>query len=226
MNILIIAAHPDDEVLGVGGTIVKYKKKGYKVYVHIVTDGSSLQYKDEPEKALKKENEINKALNLLGVDRVFRGKLPDMKLDTISHTEINMEIGRVIEEVKPEIVYTHHKGDVNKDHRLIFESTLVMSRPLMGNSIVELYSYEVLSSTEWGDSCATDIFIPNVYIELSEEDIELKCKAMKEYTTELREYPHPRSVDAIINQSKMRGNQVEAKYAEAFRLIRRVERIK
>ena len=223
MNILIIAAHPDDEILGCGGLISKYVREGHSVYVHIVTDGSSSQYEGNNEIAKQKENEITEVMKMIGVKEFFRGNLPDMKLDSISHIEVNKELGRIIDKVLPDIVFTHHKGDVNKDHKIIYESTLVMARPLLGNTIKELYSYETLSSSEWGE--LEELFTPNTYIELNKNDIENKCKAMKLYKTEIREYPHPRSIEAIKNLSKYRGNQIEVKYAEAFKLIRKVDKI-
>lgn len=220
-KILVIAAHPDDEVLGVGGTISKYRELGYEIYTHIVTDGSSTQYAGDKNKLKQKKEEAIKANEILGVKKVYFGNLPDMKLDTVPHVAINKEIERTIKVVKPNIVFTHHAGDVNKDHKLIFESTLVACRPNK-DVVQEIYSYEVPSSTEWSDSSQNDFYIPNVFISLNKKNIDRKITAMKKYETEIREYPHPSSIKSLINYSRYRGNQIGKDYAEAFRLIRRI----
>lgn len=222
-RILVIAAHPDDEVLGVGGTISKLSNQGHEIYTHIITDGSSTQYKGDLEKQEKKKREAEAANKILGIKKVFFGELPDMKLDTIPHIKINQEIEKIINKINPEVVFTHHYGDVNKDHKLIFESTLVACRPTPNKNVKKLYTYETLSSTEWGNSNSNDIFIPNMYVQLEEKNIEQKCSAMQEYKTELRDYPHPRSVEAILNNSKQRGNEIGYYYAESFRLIRGID---
>lgn len=222
MKILVIAAHPDDEVLGVGGTIAKMVSEGKEIYVHIVTDGSSSQYEGDTDKLSIKMKEAERANKVLGVKKVFFGSLPDMKLDTIPHIDINKEIERVINIVKPNIVYTHHKSDVNKDHKLIFESTLVACRPVENSIVKKLYTYETASSTEWCDMSSEEVFLPNTFVNI-ENFIEIKCKAMNEYITEIRVYPHPRSIEAIKNYSKACGNKVGLLFAENFRLIRSVE---
>ncbi|QTL99734.1 PIG-L family deacetylase [Iocasia frigidifontis] len=219
-KVLVIAAHPDDEVLGVGGTIIKLVEKDYEIYTYILTDGSSTQYYGDTKKLNQKKEETFKANDILGVKEVIFGNLPDMKLDTISHVKINNEIEKITNKIEPEIIFTHHSGDVNKDHKLIFESTLVVCRPLPGNNIKKIYSYEVPSSTEWGDNKTKDYFIPNIYVTLNKKQINKKCLAMEKYKTELRDYPHPRSLKSIINCSQHRGNQVGYDYAESFILIR------
>ena len=221
MKVLVIAAHPDDEVLGVGGTIAKLSSEGNEVYVHIVTDGSSTQYAGDETKLKEKQNEALKANEILGVKKVYFGNLPDMKLDIIPHIEINKELERVISEVKPEMIFTHHGGDVNKDHKLIFEATLVAARPVKGSIIKELYTYETASSTEWGDTSSKDYFIPNTFYDIS-NFIDIKCKALEEYKTEIRDYPHPRSIQAIKNYANFKGNKVGYDFGEAFRLVRKL----
>lgn len=217
MRVLVIAAHPDDEILGVGGTIQKYVKKNYEVYTYIVTDGSSTQYKGDSKILEEKKKEAIEANELLGVKEVIFGTLPDMRLDTISHVEINREISKVIEEIKPEIVYTHHYGDINKDHVEVYNSTLVACRPF-NSSIKEIYLYEVLSSSEWGENRKK--IIPDIFEVLSKEEIDLKMEAMKKYKTELREYPHPRSIKGIENLAKYRGQMISQNYAEIFEIVR------
>jgi LmbE family N-acetylglucosaminyl deacetylase len=125
MRILIIAAHPDDEVYGMGGTIAKLSSLGHHVYTLIVTEGCSAQYPENSQIIEDKKREALQCNNILNVKEVIFGDLPDMKLDSISHIEINAVIEKAVSTVKPDIVYTHHKGDVNKDHRLVYESTMV-----------------------------------------------------------------------------------------------------
>lgn len=217
MDVLVIAAHPDDEVLGVGGTIVKHVSSGDNVYVYIVTDGSSTQYEGNNEILEKKKEEAKKANFKLGVKEIIFGNLPDMKLDTIPHVQINKEISKVIEKIKPQIVYTHHYGDLNKDHQEVYKSTLVACRPY-NSSVKELYLYEILSSSEWGEMSSQ--IKPMLFQKLTKDELGLKIEAMKEYESELRDYPHPRSLEGIINLSKFRGQMISKEYAEAFEIVR------
>lgn len=217
MDVLVIAAHPDDEVLGVGGTMIKHVSSGDNVYVYIVTDGSSTQYEGNSKILEKKKEEAKKANFKLGVKEIIFGNLPDMKLDTIPHVQINKEISKVIEKIKPQIVYTHHYGDLNKDHQEVYKSTLVACRPY-NSSVKELYLYEILSSSEWGEMSSQ--IKPMLFQKLTKDELELKIEAMKEYESELRDYPHPRSLEGIINLSKFRGQMISKEYAEAFEIVR------
>ena len=220
MKILVIAAHPDDEILGVGGTINKYIRRGEQVYVYIVTEGCSTQDRVNSKVLERKRKEALKANEILGVEEIIFGNLPDMKLDTLPHFELNNEILKIVDRVSPDIVFTHHYSDLNNDHRKVYEATMVACRPL-NNKIKEIYLYEVLSSTEWSGNEKN--FVPNTFISLEEYDLEMKIKAIQEYKTELREYPHPRSEKGIENLAKYRGQIISAKYAETFELIRKIE---
>lgn len=220
MKILVIAAHPDDEILGVGGTINKYIRRGEQVYVYIVTEGCSTQYRGNSKVLERKRKEALKANEILGVEEIIFGNLPDMKLDTLPHFELNNEILKIVDRVSPDIVFTHHYSDLNNDHRKVYEATMVACRPL-NNKIKEIYLYEVLSSTEWSGNEKN--FVPNTFISLEEYDLEMKIKAIQEYKTELRKYPHPRSEKGIENLAKYRGQIISAKYAETFELIRKIE---
>lgn len=222
MRILVIAAHPDDEVLGVGGTMARYAENGDEVYTLILTDGSSTQYKNDKEKLNVKKEQAKKANQILGVEEVIFKNLPDMKLDTVSHIEINKNIEEEVRRIKPDIIFTHHKSDVNKDHNLIYESTLVATRPVDDYSVKELYTYETLSSTEWTSNDSEDIFKPNTYININEQ-FSKKVKSLKAYKTEIRDYPHPRSIKGMDIFNSMRGLAVGLRKAEAFNLIRRIK---
>lgn len=225
-RILVIVAHPDDEVLGMGGTIAKYTSEGNQVAVLIVTDGSTAQYRDDPQldKIInQKKKETENAARILGVTNIYYGGLPDMKLDVVAHTDINEVIENVVDEFNPDIVYTHFEGDVNKDHQCVYESVLVACRPVPGQTVKEVYSFSVPSSTEWNVQNSKNIFTPNIYEELSNENARKKYAAMEAYVTELREFPHPRSVETLKIIDQAVGLQVGMKKAEGFiahRIIR------
>lgn len=222
-NILVIAAHPDDEVLGVGATINKLSNDN-DVYILIVTEGCSSQYKGhDVEKIIAdKKGMAKKAARILGAKDVIFGDLPDMKLDTVPHIDVNKVIEDAVDKIKPEIVFTHHFGDVNLDHQMVYRSTLVATRPSVGSCVKKIYTYEVLSATEWQSSQTSHIFVPNTYVEVDSKMLEVKKQALKAYSIELRQYPHTRSEEAIDNLAAFRGQSVGVCAAEAFCLLREV----
>lgn len=224
-RVLVISAHPDDEVLGMGGTIAKYTARGDEVAVLIVTDGSTSQYRDDPNLEMiinNKKNETNDCANILGVSNVFYGGLPDMKLDNIPHIDINKVIEDVIDEFQPEFVFTHFYGDINKDHRMVYESTLVACRPTFDQYVKKIFSYSVPSSTEWNIQLTQSVFLPNWYEDISGIYAEKKYSAMQCYKTELREYPHPRSIQYLRENDLVVGHKVGVSSAESFMLLRSV----
>ena len=224
-KVLVIAAHPDDEVLGVGGTIVKYTSKGIDVSLLIVTDGSTSQYRDAPnlrEIIEEKKLETRKAADILGIKNIFYGNLPDMKLDTVPHIEINKVIENVIDIVKPTIVFTHFGGDVNKDHQMVYESTLVACRPVSDQVVKKIFLYSVPSSTEWNIQASHTAFMPNWCENIEGDFSEKKYAAMKCYEEELRDYPHPRSIEYLKNVDTSEGNRVGRISAESFMLVRNI----
>ncbi len=218
-KILVVVAHPDDEVLGMGGTIAKYVSNGSEVALLIVTDGSTSQYKNDPrlnDILESKKNETEQAASILGISKIFYCGQPDMKLDMTAHTDVNAAIENVIDEFNPDIVYTHFEGDVNKDHQCVYQSTLVACRPVPGQKVKELYSYSVPSSTEWNPQNPKTAFVPNVFVDIEGECAEKKYAAMAAYVTELREYPHPRSIEALKILDQAVGLQVGLRCAESF----------
>ena len=210
-NILIIAAHPDDEVLGCGGTISKFSKLGYNIHVLIA---AGRNYNDNTKQA----DYADKACALLGVNELCKLNLKDQLLDDINSLDLTQLIERKISSFNPQIVFVHHHNDVNTDHTAIFRATITACRPTGGNSVKEIYSYETLSSTEWG---YPRNFIPDVWVDIS-QDIDAKIKAIECYKLELRDYPHPRSLKSIINKSKFRGSEVSISDAECFMTVRRI----
>jgi LmbE family N-acetylglucosaminyl deacetylase len=218
-RVLVIAPHPDDEVLGCGGTIAKNTRAGYDAYLCIVTKGYTPDWSEEFLR--KRPKEIERAGKILGIKKTYFLDFPTVKLDTVPQKELNDSFAQVVNEVKPEVVYIPHRGDVNKDHRLVFGAAIVATRPTPGSTITEVLSYETLSETEWGAPSGDNAFIPNVYVDIS-ETLEIKLKAMSFYKTELKEYPHPRSLESILALAKTRGSTIGVRAAEAFVLVREI----
>jgi LmbE family N-acetylglucosaminyl deacetylase len=214
-NILIVAPHPDDEVLGCGGTIRKYADAGASVHVCIVTKSY------EPEWSVEfirnRPSEVRRVADILGIEKVFFLDFPTVKLDTIPQKEINEGISSVVRDVKPDTLFIPHYGDLNRDHRLVHEAALVVARPALGQSITRILSYETLSETEWG----TTPFLPNTYEDIA-GTLAKKLEAMKVYASEVKSFPHPRSLKAIEILAMKRGSEVCYDAAEAFMLLRSV----
>lgn len=216
-RVLVIAPHPDDEVLGCGGTIVKHMLGSDEVYLCIVTKAYPPEWSEDEIRQRKEE--VLRANEILSIRKTHFLDFPTVKLDTIPQKELNEAITRVINEVQPEIVYIPHRGDVNKDHRLVFDAAMVAARPKPGSLIEKVLSYETLSETEWAVPFVENAFIPNVYVDIS-ETLEIKLRAISAYKTELKEFPHPRSLEAISTLAKRRGSTIGVAAAEAFMLIR------
>jgi len=225
-KVLVVASHPDDEVLGCGGTIAKRIIDGDKVFVIILGEG--ITSRDEKRDAEKRKKEIetlrehiHKAGKILNVSDVYIYDYPDNRFDTVALIDIIKTIEKVKEEVKPDIIYTHHYGDLNIDHRITFDAVMTAARPVQGESVKEIYSFEIPSSTEWYFSSTGNYFMPNVFMDIS-ETIEKKLQALKEYKSEVRQFPHPRSPEAVESIAKKWGSNAGLKYAEAFCLIRSI----
>ena len=224
MKILVIAAHPDDEVYGMVGTIAKLAAQGSEVHVLIVTDVCTAQYAgrpDLPEIIEKKHREAIEANTLLGVKQVHFGTFPDMKLDTVPHVEVNRLIEETVDKVRPDTVYTHFYGDVNLDHQMVYRSTLVAVRPVPGQCVKALYAYYVPSSTEWSPQLAHTVFLPNTMTDITGFE-ERKEQALLAYQTEARAYPHPRSAQYVRETDRARGLQWGMGSSEAFMLLRKI----
>ena len=210
MQILIIAAHPDDEVLGMGATIKKLSTKKNKVSLCVVTEGATAQYKNKIMIETRKES-CKKSGKILGISDFNFLEFPDMKLDTISHLEINKKLEKVIKTTNPDIVFTVSDNDLNKDHQIVYESTLIATRPHK-TKITSVLSYEIPGLTKIP-------FNPNFYENITKE-FSFKIKAFKKYNTEIQNYPLPRSIENLENWAKIRGMESNFKKAEAFKIIR------
>lgn len=218
MKVLVIAAHPDDEVVGAGGTILKHCQHGDEVYLCIVTKAYTPEWSEEVIK--EKRKEAIAASKILRIKKTYFCDLPTVMLDTIPQKNLNEHISKVVKEVQPDIVYTTNKGDLHIDHRLVFESTMVAIRPASSTSIKRVLSYETPTLTPLFPE---SVFLPNVYVDIS-NTLKFKIKAMSVYKTELREYPHPRSLKGISIHAKKRGLEIGVDAAEAFALIREIIR--
>ena len=213
MKILVLAAHPDDEVLGMGGTIKKLSKMGNKIHLCIVSEGASAQYKDKKMIKIRQKSCI-KSGKILGISGFSFLSFPDAKLDSIPQLEINKEIEKIISKIKPDVVYTISNGDGSKDHEKVFESVLISARPITSN-VKKILSYEL-------PGLRYIPFTPNIYEDITNE-LKIKNKAFMSYQSEVEKFPHPRSIESIESLAKYRGSQVGLKFAEAFKLILNVK---
>jgi LmbE family N-acetylglucosaminyl deacetylase len=217
-EVLVVGAHPDDEVLGAGATIPLIKAAGGRVTVCIVTDGSSAQYAGDEETRREKDANLLAANEILGTDEVIHWDFPDMRLDTVAHVELNQAFERLFATRRFDTVFTHHAGDVNLDHQAIHRSVLVATRPAPGQTVKRILSYHVNSATEWGARSEQNQFRPNVYFDVG-ATIQQKLDALKCYGVELRKFPHPRTLEAVEYRARVWGSEVGYEYAEAFKLL-------
>lgn len=220
---LVIVAHPDDETLGAGGTIRRMTDAGTRVDLLVATDGSSAQFGDDMAARGRRNSHLDKACDILGINRCVVLDFPDMRLDTVPHLELNRAIGKVAAEEDYDTILTHHPGDVNKDHEHVFNSVMVVTRPVPGSGIRNLATFFVNSSTEWGAPFVNGIFLPNLFVDI-DKTIDHKLEALSAYEDEIRPWPHPRSVEAVRFRAQTVGSEVGVGYAEAFQVIRSVVR--
>src|SRR5688572_28480316 len=204
-----------------GGTIALHSLRGDEVRVVCVTDGSSTQYPDDAALREQKDEEARRAAAVLGVAEYVHLDLPDMQLDTVPHVELNRVVEGQAREVAPEVVYTAHP-DVNRDHRALFDSVSVATRPTPGQPIRRVLTYAPTSSTEWTPA-ATNWFVPNWFVDVT-ETLERKLEAFACFKTEERPYPHPRNARALEAHAQLHGASVGCEYAEPFVLVRGLER--
>jgi LmbE family N-acetylglucosaminyl deacetylase len=218
MRVLVFAAHPDDEILGMGGTIALHAAlRGDETRIVCVTDGSSSQYPDDHALRERKNDEARRAARELGVDDYVHLDLPDMRLDTVPHVDVNRIVEEHVRELRPEVVYTPHP-DVNRDHVELFDSVTVATRPVPGQPVRRVLTYAPTSSTEWTPA-GRNWFVPNWFVDVG-ETIERKLAAFACYETERREYPHPRSERALRAHAEFFGASCGC---EPFVLVRALE---
>ena len=213
-RLLVIAAHPDDEVLGCGGLLSRTRREGGEAAVLVLTDGCSCQYPGRPELVGERQDEARQAMEELGgIDIEFVG-FPDMGLVNLPPAEVNAPVAAAVTRLEPDWVLVHHGGDLNRDHTVAHEAARVACRPGAG-PCPRLLSYETLSSTEWGGMA----FQPDLFVALEQVDLERKIAALSAYATEVRPFPHPRSTRAVEHLAGLRGAQAGVVRAEAFHTV-------
>jgi LmbE family N-acetylglucosaminyl deacetylase len=220
-NILIIAAHPDDEVLGAGGAIARHVEEGDSVSVLIFGEGIASR---KGERAIGKQQQqlyadARKAHKILGVKATSLKSFPDNAFDSAPLLSLVHEIEAAIRKTSPHIIYTHHGSDTNVDHRIVREASDAAVRPMNGRRLEEVRAFEVPSSTEW--NFTREPFCPNVFVALSENQLKKKIHSLRAYRSEIRTFPHPRSPQYLEALARVRGGQSGNRAAEAFELVYR-----
>ncbi len=224
-KVLIVAAHPDDEILGCGGTIAKWSKQGKEINSIIMSEGATSRDNKRNYESRKSElsglkNSANEAAKILGVSSIEFFDFPDNRMDSVDLLDVIKKIENKIALFKPSMILTHHVGDLNIDHQIIHRAVITASRPQLNNSVKCLLAFETPSSTEWQTS-PSNYFKPNWFEDIS-ETLELKISALKKYKSEMRKWPHPRSLLGIEYLAKWRGACNGFNSAEAFMLLRNV----
>ncbi|MBS4047995.1 MAG: PIG-L family deacetylase [Alphaproteobacteria bacterium] len=223
-TILVIAAHPDDEVLGVGATVARHAAAGDAVHTIIVAEGATSRDAQRNNAARVDElialrQSAAEAAAILGTSQPILLGLPDNRLDSCDLLDIVKKIEAVVDRVKPSVIYTHHAGDLNVDHQIVHEAVLVACRPLPASPIRAIYAFETVSATEWSPQ---QTFLPNHFVDAG-PTWQKKMAALSIYESEMRPFPHARSLEAVEALAKWRGSSVGLNKAEAFQIIRQLQ---
>ena len=222
MSVLVIAAHPDDVVLGCGGTIAGLAREGTSVQAVVLGKGSTSRCVDpdmvNPAVIQDLREWSQASAQILGIKGITHYDYPDNRFDSVNVLEIVRTIEEAVRRLKPSIIFTHHGGDLNIDHALVFRATLIALRPMAGKGVHALYAYEVPSSTEWAFQQFSPAFKPNTFYDIV-RTLDQKIAAMETFTTERREFPHPRSPKALKSIAFRWGSTVGLQAAEAFELV-------
>ncbi|MDD5306768.1 MAG: PIG-L family deacetylase [Deltaproteobacteria bacterium] len=214
-KVLVVSAHPDDETIGAGGTILRHVALGDTVSWCVVTKGYTPKWSEEMLEAASRQ--VDEVASLYGFASVHRLGLPTVRLNTVPHMELCDKLKNVVDIVKPLVLYIPPASDLNQDHRLVHEAALVAARPLPGCSVQRILSYEISTTSRYGFG----VFVPTVYVDISEY-LEKKMGIMAVYNTELKEWPHPRSIEGLSVIAKERGLAVGVDAAECFDLVREI----
>ncbi len=219
MNILVVAAHPDDEALGCGGTVARLAAEGHAVSIAILGQGATSRDglgADEAERLVTAlRGQCREAGRLLGAAEVFPPVFPDNRFDTLPLLDLVKHVEKIVDAVRPDTVYTHHGGDLNIDHVLTFRAVLTALRPMAGSGVSTLYSFEIPSSTDWAFGSFEPAFRPDTFVDIT-ATLEQKLRGLAVYESEGRPFPHPRSEQALTALAQVRGSTVGLAAAEAF----------
>ncbi len=226
MNILIVVAHPDDEVLGCGGSIAKWSRDNSEVHVLIMAEGATSRDKSRDRVAYQNElshlaQSASKAGEILDVQSVELLNFPDNRMDSVDLLDVVKAIEDYVKKLQPEVVVTHHAGDLNIDHQIIHQAVITACRPQPEQTVKRILTFEVPSATEWNSSTYVSPFTPNWFEDIS-DTLELKIKALEAYESEMRKWPHARSIKALEHLARWRGASVGVEAAEAFMLVRQI----
>lgn len=223
-TVLVLAAHPDDEVLGCGGTMARFASEGADVHTVYFTDGVSARQEHAvsiesnlASQARRAASDI--AANILGVKSVVFGHFPDNRMDSVDFLDIVQFVERQVNHYLPDMILTHHAGDLNIDHRLVHQATMTACRPQPGHSVKTILFFEVPSSTEWQPAASAAMFAPNWFIDITQY-LDARERALQAYADEIRPWPHSRSFKAVDHLARWRGATVGVEAAEAFMLGR------
>jgi N-acetylglucosamine malate deacetylase 1 len=223
-KVAIIAAHPDDEILGCGGTIAKHVKAGDEVHILILAEG--ITSRDKKRDSANRASELEElkqtardANKVLGVTSLDTHDFPDNRMDSVDRLDVIKVVEEFVAKNKPSVIYTHHSSDINIDHRCVNDAVVVASRPSSVSSVRLLLFFETVSSTEWQVPDRVPNFVPNWWVDIS-ETLELKMQALDVYQSEMRPWPHARSNEALKHLAHWRGASVCCNAAEAFVLGR------
>jgi LmbE family N-acetylglucosaminyl deacetylase len=220
-TVLVVAAHTDDEALGCGGTIARHVAEGDTVYAVFLADGVTSRPDAAAEEVGQRNTAAAKAHKILGIKKSYMLGFPDNRMDSVPLLDIVQKLENVFNVVQPLVVYTHHSGDLNIDHRITHQAVLTVCRPVPGASVKQIYAFEVLSSTGWNTPTESP-FIPNVFVDISGQ-VNKKMDALREYQMEMREKPHSRSLENVFRLAEFRGNCVGVDAAEGLSLIRSIQ---
>lgn len=220
-KILVIAPHPDDEILGCGGTMIKHIKQGHEVYVCIVTKGMPPLFKEERVELNRQH--ARECHQSIGIKKTYFLDFPCVTLEKEDRYRLNQAILDVVKEVRPDEVYIPHYGDMQKDHQVVVDAAMVALRPKYEWDISSIYGYETMSETAWNVPNVQNEFIPNAYVDITVE-LDEKLKALSYYKLQIGDFPDARSLEAIEALAKYRGSLMNIRAAEAFMLIREIRR--
>lgn len=223
-KVLVVVAHADDEVIGCGGTLAKFAATGHDIRLIILADGESARADGGNliEKIRFRKEACLQASKAIGIQDVVFFDFPDNRLDALPLLDIVIEIEKYSQKFLPDVVFTHHGGDLNIDHRIAFKACMTVFRPMPGQSVKKIITFEVLSSTEWQSPYHPSAFNPNWFVNIN-STYHQKVKSLEFYKDEMREFPHPRSLAALRNLAEYRGAMIGCELAEAFMLIRGVD---